>query len=161
MERRKSFVAERRPLSAFALVVLSSVLVIGAGGCGTEPSDAGPDEIDSGEMPEETLESRCTATCQKMQSLSFPTALCEDAEAKSHDAYFCDSIYWSPCVDSCIAAVVEAPTDACRDAWDPVMSCIALSEGYISLVFSQPVFGGCRGHIDNVAKACWGQSIDP
>ena len=93
--------------------------------------------------------------------VSFPTALCEDAGARTHGAYFCQSIYWSPCLDSCMAAVTEAPTEACRATWEPLMTCIAGSQSYTALLFTQPSFGKCRSHINSVAQACWGHGLDP
>ena len=96
-----------------------------------------------------------------MKTLSFPTALCEDAEAEAHGAYFCGSIFWSPCVDACVTAVNGSPTDACRASWEPLMTCIAGSEGYIGLIFNQPSFGPCRSALNSVGQACWGHSLDP
>jgi len=145
-------------------ILLSSALIVAAVGCGaqeTESSDAGWTIESVTTSGAQTLEERCTATCQRMQSLSFPTALCEDAGAENYDAYFCQSIYWSPCLDSCMAAVTEAPSDACRESWEPLMGCIASSNGYVSLLFNQPSFGRCRHHIDKVGQACWGHGLDP
>jgi hypothetical protein len=163
MEPRNVFGPTGRSASAFArTVLLSSALIVASVGC-----DAGREGvIDSmtgaaGTSGEETLEARCTATCQKMSVVSFPTALCEDAGARTHDAYFCQSIYWSPCLDSCMTAVAEAPTEACRESWEPLMTCIAGSNSYTSLLFSQPSFGKCRSHINSVAQACWGHGLDP
>jgi hypothetical protein len=163
MEPRKFSGPTRRSGSAFATrVLLSTALIVATVGCeagreGTIDSMTGG----AGTSGEETLEARCTATCQKMTVVSFPTALCEDAGARTHGAYFCESIYWSPCLDSCMAAVTEAPTEACAASWAPLMTCIAGAASYTALIFSQPLFGKCRSDIDSVAQACWGHALAP
>jgi hypothetical protein len=145
----------RRRVSTFATqMLLGSALVIA--GCGTGGGRSDDETLDA-----ISLEDLCTATCQKMGALAFPKELCKDADAESHDAYFCQSIYWSPCQDSCVAAVREAPTDECRASWEPLMTCVAESDGYIALLFSQPSFGECRSLVDSVGKACWGDTLAP
>lgn len=155
-------------------VLLSSMLLVAGAGCG----DSGGDEIsgtsggggaagtlgsagsggnDGGGAT--TLEARCTATCEKMDTLSFPTPLCEDAQARTHEAYFCASIFWSPCVRSCTDAVDGAPTAACRASWEPLMACVAGSNGYTSLLFNEQPFGECRSAVNSVAQACWGHPL--
>jgi hypothetical protein len=143
-------------------MLLFSALIVAVAGCeaGQEGSgDPGPMDGAAGTSGEETLEARCTATCQKMTVVAFPTALCEDAGARTHDAYFCQSIYWSPCLDSCMAAVTEAPTETCAASWAPLMTCIARSQSYTALLFSEPLFGNCRGHVERVSQACWGHGL--
>src|SRR6187455_1958158 len=158
MEPHEVFGSTRRRASALATrVILSSALLLAAVGCGAADSAGGEDEETTVVL---SLEERCSATCQKMEAFAFPKELCKDANADDHDAYFCQSIYWSPCLDSCVAAVVEAPNDTCRTSWEPLMTCIAESDGYISLLFSQPSFGKCRPHINKVGNACWGHALD-
>jgi len=108
------------------------------------------------------LEMICQNACDKMDGLSFPQALCEDARARELGAYFCNGSVGdtrSDCRLNCATSVGAAPSDGCRAAWDPAIECIARSKGYTTLVTTnQPLFGACEGPIRSLGRACWGDS---
>lgn len=122
---------------------------LGGGGGGALTGGAG------GGGGSESLEMRCGAVCRMMEGLYFPRALCEDAQASMHNAYFCREALDPTCAGECARQVRQSPSEACRNSWDPLMRCFAHFNAYTQLVNEMPIFASCRDVLDATASACW------
>ena len=91
-----------------------------------------------------------------MGGLSFPQALCEDADAAQGNAYFCAIGTDDGCARHCATALADAPTEDCRTQLSSLMACVAFVGDYEVIVTSQPFFGVCESSLSRTEAACWG-----